>query len=436
MYLSLLVLFLTLSLLFFLPVEYLSISGLYLTSLLLIIKSYKKEIILLDWIVFFVYLVMSIVYYLLSFDDIIPFMGSFFYGSIAFCSILGAIFSKPFTLVNGEDEVTQEDMLYHRTLSLIMGIIYIPAFVTSIVLFPSATYIYVPIIISIVAIPISIFLTKYILQENPLIKDIFEFYKNRSKLIDFFDNKDGMYKIDGKYIGKEVISNGDRELFINVLRDKYYELYNQSSLKKEISYEEYFKRIEDEYKEWESNSSSFVVLNMITKKAVGSIRLVYKRDKLPVESFLPVSFDNFRKKNINCAEAGRLALLNLNGIERGKVFGMLHYLIGSRLYAKGIEILFTSAVRWQVSFYKKLNFIVVGEAYKDRETQTFDYLCLYNIPYDNKNLKSIATRQQDSLVALSEKWYMIRLLLKRIFSKFKPWNEEDLSHLVIINKGN
>jgi hypothetical protein len=154
MILSLTVLLGLVAALFLLPLQVFLITAVYCYSMLILWRLYLKNIALLDIVVLIIYSAIAILYFLFGLKDIVPFTGSFFYGAIGLTSLVGGVIGRPFTLMK-IGEKPKSEIIYHRLMNIIMGLLYSIALYLSIVLFPSSTYIIVPIVISIVAIPLS-----------------------------------------------------------------------------------------------------------------------------------------------------------------------------------------------------------------------------------------------------------------------------------------
>jgi hypothetical protein len=159
MILSFAVLFGLVAALFFLPIKVFLLTALYCYAMLNLWRVYTKNVTMLDLAVLAIYMVIAALYSIFGIKDIVPFTGSIFYGAIGLTSLVGGLIGRPFTLGKiGEKPKSQ--IILHRIMNVILGIFYMVALYFSIALFPVSTYIVVPLVISIVAIPMSMISAK------------------------------------------------------------------------------------------------------------------------------------------------------------------------------------------------------------------------------------------------------------------------------------
>lgn len=431
----------TLSLLFFLPIELLSITGLYLYAILLLWRIYKKQVILLDIIVFCVYLAVSVGYYILGYKNLIIYMGTIFYASLSIFCILGGIFKVPFTVTNIK-KMSKEDLTYHRVLSVVMGILYIPSLVTSIVLFPKASYIYLPLLLLLAAIPLSIYSTKGVMFIIDLYCEGRERMLSRPLVERYFGNSQGFYWIRSEFIGKEVVTESDERLFLDTLKKGYINVYEKSKLKSHGDYNRdyntFFSRIVDEYKKWKDRSNSFVVIERTSGKGVGTIRLVVDDERLPLEEYTPFTLENYRRLEIRVAEAGRLSIVGVPDVKKRTVFTMLYSMLATKILESDIELLFADALKAVVPIYKKSGFVVFPEPYQDLEFETEAYICCLNLPVilAQKGLFYDSLKNQSAWGKLLINLYKLKIRRKHLFEKNKNkiWKNPDFLSLLTYKK--
>ena len=431
MLLSILMLGITLSLLFFLPIELLSITGLYIYAILLLWRMYKKQVVLLDVMIFCVYLAVSVGYYILGYKNIVTNMGTIFFAFLSVFCILGGIFKIPFTVTNIK-KLSEEDLAYHRLLSVVMGILYIPSLVASITLFPRPSYIYLPLLLILVAIPLSIYLTKAIVFIIDLHREKKEIELKKPLVEKYFGNSQGIYWISSEFIGKEVVTESDERLFLDTLKKGYISVYEKSKLRFQEDYDTFFSRIVDEYKIWEDKSVSFVIVDKTTGKGVATMRLVIDKNKLPLEEYTPFTLDNYRKLNIRVAESGRFTIVGVPNVKRRVILMVFHYMIAWKAFSSDIELLFTDAIKHIVPIYEKLGFIVFPEPYQDLEFKVEAYICCLNFAekFIQKDLVYEFLNKRSAWGKLLVALYTLRIKRKHLFDKIKVWKKSDILSLL------
>ncbi len=437
MWLSILMLGITLSLLFFLRVELLPITGLYLYAILLLWRIYKKQVVLLDIIVFCVYLAVSVGYYILGYKNMVTYMGTIFYASLSIFCILGGIFKVPFTVTNVK-KISKEDLAYHRLLSVVMGILYIPSLLASIILFPKPSYIYLPLLLLLAAIPLSIYLTKGVMFIIDLYRERKDRMLSRPLVERYFGNSQGFYWIGSEFIGKEVITESDERLFLDTLKKGYINIYKKSKLKLHGDYNTFFSRIADEYEKWKDSSSSFVVIERTSGKGVGTIRLVVDKERLPLEEYTPFTLENYRRLNIRVAEAGRLSIVGVPDVKKRIVFTMLYSMLATKILESDIELLFADALEAVVPIYEKSGFVVFPEPYQDLEFEAKAYICCLNpaLILAQKGSFYDYLKNQSSWGKLLVNLYKLRIRRKHLFDKNnnRIWKKSDFLTLLTYKK--
>lgn len=373
----------TLGILFLLPAEVLLPVCTWAYGLLVLWRVFRRELVLMDLLVFGVYALLSFLHEVLGLKSVIPYMGTTFYFFISFGSIVGGLAGVPFTLYNPRS-ATPEDLRYHRVLSVAMGILYSGAFFSSWLLFPRPEYIWVPLVVVGVSTPLAILFAKKFgsivtefLQDSKV-----RFVSEPRILSKSFGNAKGMGRVHGRFACKEVVTPGDEAIYLDTLREGYREVYRNSGVKERMDYEQMWKEVEAEHLRFRAVSDCFVVMDTTTGQGVGTFRMVHSAPKLPLEACMPLTLDGLRRRGCRMGEAGRLSIVGVSGIDRGVVMNLLFHMLGPVVLTRGIHVVFTSALKWAVSTYERAGFMTHAKVVVDQEFLTEDRLCILPVQDD------------------------------------------------------
>lgn len=383
MILSFLLLGITTFLLFFIPLKYFLLCILYIYSLLVWYEVYRGNLNFLDLGVLSSYSVVAIVYYVLGYENILPFTGSFIYGTLGLACFLGAVFKKPFTAFS--KSLDEDEMRFHVVLNVVLGIVFVLALIFSVILFPNPAYIYMPLVFVGVGSFISIWFTKFVV----IIWEVFGKLKKEGYLGDrkegreflrrFVGNDKGLWVAGNDFIVKEVKSKKEEDIFYNTLRKGYLSVYLKSKKRKEKSYEEFFEEILVEIEKYKSRSLFFICLKVSTGESVGCIRVVFSdkwkyKGNLPLEEFLPISLEEFRRRGYRICEVGRF-VITAAPEEKGTVaFMIMGNMLIPLMGLKGIDVYVSDALEGVEELYKKLGFEMLEEKFFDKEMKQNSFL--------------------------------------------------------------
>ncbi len=249
MVISILAIFIVIALLFLLSIEVFLASAIYLYALLILMRAYKKNVNYLDVGVLLVYLFIGVLYFGFGFEQVIPYTGSIFYGALTIACFAGSIFGRPFTLSNIKQS-SDEEIHYHRVMNLVMGVFYLGALFLSIFLFPSMMYIVMPLVLTAISIPGSIWLSRGILFLSQL-RTEYHSYRNPDSfqlLDDLFGDHLGGFTIGERFAVKEVVTDQNRDLFLIPFSGIIPEFTSAASLKTRLPMNNFRIRLKKSFK--------------------------------------------------------------------------------------------------------------------------------------------------------------------------------------------
>ncbi|MCX7656084.1 hypothetical protein [Treponema sp. J25] len=382
MILTILAFILPLGLLFLVDLDTYIVTSAFLYGLLLCYRYAKNQRYILDIVFFIVYLTLTVIQIIFGIQRFIPFTGSVIYATL---SIVFFISSIGVPLTNDNRKPLYPEILIERSIgNSILSIMNFLAFTFSIVLFPSILYIIVPLVFSLSSIPISVFLSPFIIDKAMEIrarfiiseKDIIIFKKT-------FGNLRGIFWISDSLYAKEVMSEAEREMFFSVLEKGYFSIFQKSQKRDKDSYTEFIDRIRKEYTVFARYTSAFIVYDTKTQNPVGCIRLVVgentsPRVALPLETYLPVSLTELQK-SVGCiAEAGRLVIIP-SGPLKAKVLELLVSLMMVKALLRRVRIIITDAMEGTVGLYEKMGLVCIGGPFFDTEFFQNSWLCAVDV---------------------------------------------------------
>ncbi|NLB64582.1 MAG: hypothetical protein GX801_10850 [Fibrobacter sp.] len=408
MLISYIILGFTIALLFVFPVEMLLPFTLAIYSQLVLFRLYQKKYIKIDFIIFAIYLSMFFMYKALKLDNILPYVGSLFYFFIGFSFLISGLIKNPLTITEKESK-TAGEINYHSFMNVILGVFYLLCLYLSLSLMPKPSYIYMPLVLVVFSIPMSMLLTKYLNQPyfDFYYDTKFRLFQVKKAQKKHFGNAEGFGFIIGDYIGKEVISKSDHEKYLAVLKKAYYDLYVQSKVKKQDSYDVMWEEIRAEHKEISEFSTCFVVQNIKDGSSVGAIRLIHKKGKTQIEPFSGLDFTGLRDKGIKIAEIGRFAITCDDGASRGVVLKLLFHLLGYSILKNKVDIAYTFAFNTTTKIYEKIGFTKHKERIFDEEFLMDGNLLALNFRENFKSERSLIKAHQSFWANALMKYYYL-----------------------------
>ncbi len=363
--------------LFFLPMDLYIVTVLALYGLVVIYEWAFKDIQVLDLAFFIIYIGINIIYYFLGFKNIVPFTGTLFYGVLFLVSFQGVITGKPWTLQKYRR--WKKDLREsHLATAVIMSLGYGLALWFSLRLFPSSTYIWVPLVITGITVPLSIFAADLLVEWYwTLVAMIFTPLDQRRNIKAAFGSLRGFGASSGSYVAKEVVTDGDRDLFFKALCQGYSQIRHREGETPEV----FEKNIREEYELHGERTFAAVVLDTRTQKPVGTIRLVWAKGSshnLPLESFIPFT-PGVRGSGVRIGEVGRLAILE-NGPGKARILELLIQLFIVKCLFLRIHTLYTDALGSAVPLYRKMGLMEKSGPFMDQEFHQESYLMELSIP--------------------------------------------------------
>lgn len=435
MVISILAIFIVIALLFLLSIEVFLASAIYLYALLILMRAYKKNVNYLDVGVLLVYLFIGVLYFGFGFEQVIPYTGSIFYGALTIACFAGSIFGRPFTLSNIKQS-SDEEIHYHRVMNLVMGVFYLGALFLSIFLFPSMMYIVMPLVLTAISIPGSIWLSRGILFLSQL-RTEYHSYRNPDSfqlLDDLFGDHLGGFTIGERFAVKEVVTDQNRDLFFDTLFRNYTGIYQRSELKDKITYEQFSDSIKEEFQKYADQSCAFVVIDRVTCKGVGTIRAVWS-DILPLEHYNPISLERLRKVPVKMAEIGRFSI-SMEGQEKSHILKVLLKTLFARLYLEGIELLLSVGTQEACFLYQKAGFKLMKKSFLDTEIGQPVNLCWFNLAFyslrDKLPKKSFEQMAKTPWARLFLLVYRLRISLKHFGKRAKLYRHADVSPWITV----
>ncbi|MCX7655967.1 MAG: hypothetical protein N2Z76_05540 [Treponemataceae bacterium] len=369
MILTILAFILPFFLIFFVDVEIYLVTCAYLYSVLVSYKATRKEWNLIDILLLGIYLFLFFLNSVFKISNFIPYTGAVIYFSL---SIVFLIASKGVPIISTKTRKRDPDLLFQQKVTyLFLVFLNVLAFILTFVLFPSIYYIIVPLCISIGSIPFVIFLLPKCIDFFLGVRARFFLSEEQSiKIKEIFENLWGFMWISDNLYGKEVWNQKEREMFFNIIEKGYFSIYQKSKDLSCKNYNDFIKKIKEEYFEYAHASTTFVVYDSNIKSPVGCIRMVIKRkpfkEKLPMEKYIPVSLSRLTSATLCVAEVGRFVILS-QGVQKAKVLEILMNLVIVKAILSKVRILLTDAVEENILLYEKMGMIRIKGPFYDEE---------------------------------------------------------------------
>ncbi|WP_198306284.1 hypothetical protein [Arcobacter vandammei] len=341
----------TVGILFFIDIELALFIDLYLYSLIMWYCVVYKKFDIINFMMFSVFLLMSIFYYIFNIKDVIPYTGIVIYINFIFLTIYFIFTNRTLTYI--AKQYTNEEkkpILYTNIFSIFS---YALAIALSFLLKPNILYIILPIVIIVLT---SIYLNKIRRYFNSKFekKEILFKQQSKEKIQNLFSDNEIFSKEfkDCKYLLKEVSSNEELATFNNLLRISYEQYV---PLLKNSSKDDYFDEIL--IKELDEYSKLFILyLEDSTPIATLKISLKDINNKLPLEYITLPKNQTLPKLDqlFKVAEYGKLSIVPkyrngeiLDILFRGTVF----YIIENK-----VSIIYSDAYIKVASIYEKMGF--------------------------------------------------------------------------------
>ncbi len=310
-----------------------------------------KKFDIINFMMFSVFLVMSIFYYLFNIKDVIPYTGIVIYINFIFLTIYFIFTNRTLTYIAKQHTNEEMKPIFYTNIFSIFS--YVLAIALSFLLKPNILYIILPIVIIVIT---SIYLNKIRRFFNSKFetKEVLFKQQRKDKIENLFSNNEVFSKEfkDGKYLLKEVSSNEELNTFNNLLKISYEQYV---PLLRNSSKDDYFDEIL--IKKLDDYSKLFILyLEDLTPIATLKISLKDLNNKLPLEYItLP---DNKTLPELNktfkVAEYGKLSIVPkfrngevLDILFRGTVF----YIIENK-----VSIIYSDAYIKVASIYEKMGF--------------------------------------------------------------------------------
>lgn len=273
MILTVAALILPLALLFFADLDTYIVTCAFLYGILLCYRYARNERSVLDMVFFFTYLILSVLQTAIGIQRFVPFTGSVIY------ALLTAVFflaSTGMPLTTAASKTWQPEILLERSVGNgILAVMNGLALIFSLTLFPSVSYIIVPLVFTFASIPASIFLPPILIDGVMRLRARFIMSKEDAAVFKrVFGNIRGLVWVSDTLYAKEVWSESEREMFFSVLEKGYFSIYQKSKNPSKGTYAEFMNAIREEYAAFARRSSSFIVYDTRTQAPVGCIRIV------------------------------------------------------------------------------------------------------------------------------------------------------------------
>ncbi len=349
----------------------------FMYGVLICYRYARKDKSILDIIFFFTYSTLALLQITTGLDRFIPYTGTVIYGVLAIVFFLASL-GLPLTN-NDVNTWKPEILLERRITNLLLAIMNSVAFMCSLVLFPSILYIIIPLVITVISIPVSIFLSPVLINMYMRIQASFYMSSDEIKnLKKIFGNIRGLRWVSDSLYAKEVMSDFEREMFFSVLARGYYKIYQKSQNKSKGTYQDFILDIKKEYIKYAKRSSSFIVYDTNTNAPVGCIRIVLggpaHGGSLPLENFIPVSLSALGEATLGIAEIGRLVIIP-SGPLKAKVLEILVSLMIVKALFSRVRVILTDAMEESVSLYEKMGLKRIAGPFYDTEFSQNTWLC-------------------------------------------------------------
>lgn len=186
---------------YFFPIHIFYLIGLFLYGLFFIIELYLKRVTPICILLFLIFFLLSILYFIFNQRWFLFYTGSFFYFPLALMGIVLLIIKRPFSIYYSGGKGM---LSLHYTISVMWVVIYIVSATASIVLIPNPAFVYVPLLLMITGILVTIFLNYIYLGYSHIRKK--EFNVNKYCVKEIRDNKsiDEFYSLFSKEVWKAI----------------------------------------------------------------------------------------------------------------------------------------------------------------------------------------------------------------------------------------
>lgn len=381
MILTVAALILPLALLFFADLDTYIVTCAFLYGILLCYRYARNERSVLDMVFFFTYLIFSVLQTAIGIQRFVPFTGSVIY------ALLTAVFflaSTGMPLTTAASKTWQPEILLERSVGNgILAVMNGLALIFSLTLFPSVSYIIVPLVFTFASIPASIFLPPILIDGVMRLRARFIMSKEDAAVFKrVFGNIRGLVWVSDTLYAKEVWSESEREMFFSVLEKGYFSIYQKSKNPSKGTYAEFMNAIREEYAAFARRSSSFIVYDTRTQAPVGCIRIVLggpaHGGALPLEGCVPVSLADLAAAVSCVAEAGRIVILP-SGPLKAKVLELLVSLMIVKALLSRVRVIITDAMEGSAAIYEKMGLKRIAGPFFDTEFSQNSWLCAADI---------------------------------------------------------
>lgn len=422
---------LTFGMLFFLPWEPYLYTTLLIYSLLNLYRLYHRDIRILDFGIWMIWGVITVVQCFGGDMNVMTYTGTFFYAGLSFVCLFGAILNKPFTLSRARRN-DHEALALHKAASIIMSVGYLSALYFSLSLRMDPSYVYAPAIIALLSIFAGIYLAKPILIFcRAIFQILYTPKEDREKVLQSFDNKRGICIVKNHLVGKEVITKNDKALFFQVLDQTYFRAY-QRSARKNDDYTAFQTALRTEYDQYARFSHSFVVCDLQTKRPVGTVRLVAisnrnkNKIKLPLEECTTVDLKPLKEKGYIVGEFGRMSIL-ASGPSRLSILELLLQMTMIKSVLNGLDLITNLATKDSVKLHQRLGFKCVNPPIFDDELNQPVYLFWSSLP-NMLGMRFKGTGRRIKNISGADFFIALYLFMKKV--KLRKMDEANIEKMI------
>lgn len=354
--------------LFTFDLELFLVTSIFLYTLVLLLKLYKKQDVVLDVILLITYFLLFVIQTFFNINSFVPYSGVVIY----FVLVCFFTYKFLYEVLGFSHFVSKEKHIESLLGNAVLILLNILSIIFSFKLFPNVLYIIVPVILSVGGAVISIFAV------GPLY-DLFSFclfsikYPKEKREITkkIFGNYHGWFRFKDNIITKEVVTQRDYALFYAIVEKGFLPIYNNSD--KVVNYEELLVRIRKESEIFSFNSYCFICFDALCNP-LGCMRGTEGtiRKGLPFYDSIPVRVKSeYLHKTV---ELGRFSIL-ANGLLRGIVLQELSSMLFIKMIWKNKYYVLTSAVEYNEPMYLKLGFRQISNVFFDKELELGTILC-------------------------------------------------------------
>jgi len=383
---------------YFFPIQIFYLIGLFLYGLFFIMEAYLKRVTPTCIFIFFIFLLLSFLYFIFNQRWFIFYTGSFFYFPLAMMSIVLLAMKKPFTIYySGEQGL----LSLHYTISIMWTIIYTLSAIISIILIPNPAFVYLP--LSLIAIGEIGIVTMSLFYFGPLY--------NRKKIFNI-----------SQYTFKEVgNSSQEHEDFYSLASQEIWGAIIQSKQKVIQSLNELKETLKIADSDYRKQIVRFVAYR--DDKPIGTIFCVTDGSSgLPIERDIKKNMDSLRKVG-KVMEIGHFAIKSSFRIRPDIVIGLFKCAIEFAL-EHDIAFILNCPYEDSVDIYQKIDFVKISNE-PIPDTVIGANVCvlildLVRMVAYNKEIPDIHKHQLKPLLNqfLMERYYK-RLLIRNIFKRNK-----------------